>query len=61
MIFDLRKTNCRIYVGHPLGASARSRGIEPHWQLLEAVTATDAENAKKILIEHFDLSKEREK
>ena len=59
LIADLRKTNQRAYLGQPLGSASRDKCIAAHESLLEAVAKKDLPAATKLLIDHFDISKER--
>ncbi len=60
LITDLRRTNRRAYLGQPLGSRARNLCNKAHRQLLKAATAKDELSACKILIQHFDISMERD-
>jgi DNA-binding GntR family transcriptional regulator len=60
LISDLRRTNRRAYLGQPLGSGTRDICIKTHRDLLEAVSAKDSPRATEILIQHLDISKERD-
>ncbi len=60
LIANLRKTNQRAYLGQPLGSKARTACITAHRNILTAVGEQDSETAVKLLIQHFNISKERE-
>ena len=59
LITSLRKSNQRAYLGQPLGSKSRQSCIESHGEILEAVSDRDENRARKLLVAHFDIARER--